>query len=81
MRVNLVLLAKGTALDIAVDEGGEAGPPEFSGDQLVSFQEAGMTGRFVIMAALEDGVAELVVRGNIDTAFISEDASFNLPVG
>ena len=44
MRVGFVLLAKGTAFDISADKGGEAGPPEFSGDQLASFQEARMTG-------------------------------------
>ena len=32
VRVNLILLAKGTALHISVDEGGESGPPKFSGD-------------------------------------------------
>ena len=36
MRVNFVLLAEGTALDISADEGSESGPPEFSGDQLAS---------------------------------------------
>ena len=30
--INFVLLAKGTALNIAADEGGESGPPEFGGD-------------------------------------------------
>ena len=32
MRVSLVLLAEGTALDIVADKGGEAGPPELGGD-------------------------------------------------
>ena len=81
MRVNLVLLAKGTAFDIAADKGGEAWPPEFSGDQLASLQEARMTGGFMIMAALEDGAAEGVVSGDVDMAFIGEDAGFDLPVG
>ena len=81
MCVNLVLLAKGTALDVAADEGSKAGPPEFSCDQLSCLQEARVTGGLVIMAALEDGTAEGVVRGDIDTAFVREDAGFNLPVG
>ena len=81
MRVNFVLLAKGTALDISADVGGEAGPPEFSCDQLSRFQEAGMTGGFVIMAALEDGAAEGIICGDIDTALVREDAGFDLPVG
>ena len=32
VRVNLILLAKGTALHVSADEGGESGPPKFSGD-------------------------------------------------
>ena len=80
MHVNLILLTKGTALDIAVDERSKAGPPEFSGDQLAGFQEAGMTGGVVIMAAVEDGAAEGVVRGDIDAALVREDAGFDLPV-
>ena len=36
VRVYFVLLAEGTALDIAADIGGEARPPEFSGDELAS---------------------------------------------
>ena len=70
VRVNFVLLAEGTALDVAADIGGEAGPPEFGGDQLSRFQETGMTSGFMIMAALEDGTAEGVVRGDVDAAFV-----------
>ena len=81
MRVNLVLLAKGTALHIAADKGGKAGPPEFSSDQLASFQEAGMTGGFMIMAAFKDGAAEGVICRDVDAAPVSEDAGFDLPVG
>ena len=33
------------------------------------------------MAALEDGVMEGVVGGNIDTPFVREDAGLDLPVG
>ena len=33
------------------------------------------------MTTLEDGMAEGIVRGDIDTSFVSEDAGFNLPVG
>ena len=58
----------------------EAGPPKFSGDQLASFQEAGVSGRFVIVAASEDGAAQGIVRGDVDAAFIREDARFDLPV-
>ena len=80
MCVNLVLLAKGTALDVAADEGGESGPPEFGGDQLSCFQEAGMAGRFMIMAVFEDGAAKGVVGRDVDTAFVGKDAGLDLPV-
>ena len=80
MRVDLVLLAKSAAFNIAADIGSEAGPPEFSGDQLASFQEAGMTGGFVIVATLEDGTAEGVVCRDVDATFVSKDAGFDLPV-
>ena len=80
MRVNLVLLAKGTALDIAADKGGEAWPPEVSGDQLASLQEAGMTGGFMIMAALEDGAVEGIVCRDVDVTLVRKDAGFDLPV-
>ena len=81
MHINLVLLAEGTAFDVVADEGGESGPPEFGGDQLSGFQETGMSGRLMIMAPLKDGAAKGIVRGNIDMAFIGEDAGFDLPVG
>ena len=80
MCVNLVLLTKGTALYIAADKGGKAGPPELGGNQLPGFQEAGVPGGFMIVASRQDGTAEGVVGGDIDTAFIGEDAGFDLPV-
>ena len=79
--VNLILLAKGTAFDISVDERSKAWPPKFGGDQLSGFQEAGVSGRFMIVALRKDGAAEGVVGGDIDTALIGKDAGFNLPVG
>ena len=81
MCVSLVLLAKSTAFDVAADIGSEAGPPEFCGDQLASFQEAGVTGGFVVVTPLEDGAAEGVVRGDVDAAFVRKDACLDLPVG
>ena len=58
MRVNLVLLASSTALDIAADKGGQARPPEFGCNELTGFKEAGMTSRFMIMAPFEDSTVE-----------------------
>ena len=80
MCISFVLLAKSTAFNIAPDIGSEARPPELSGDQLAGFQEAGMSRGFVIMAALEDGTAEGVVRRDIDATLVSKDAGFDLPV-
>ena len=80
MRVDLVLLAKGIAFHIAVDEGGEPRPPELGGDQLACFQKAWVAGRRVIVAARENGAAQGVVGRDIDTAFVGKDASFDLPV-
>ena len=80
MHVKLVLLAKGTALHIAADEGGESGPPEFSGNQLACFQEAGVASGLMIMASFENGAAKGVIHGDVDMAFVGKDASFDLPV-
>ena len=81
MCVNFVLLAESAALNILADKGGESGPPELGGDQLSCFQEAGMPGGFMIVAPFKDGAAKGIVCGDIDTAFIGEDAGFDLPVG
>ena len=80
MHVNFVLLAESTAFNIAADVGGEAGPPEFGRDQLASFQEAGVTSGLMIMAALEDGAAEGIIRRDVDATFVRKDAGLNLPV-
>ena len=61
MRVDLILLAKGTALYVAADEGGEPRPPKFSGDKLVCFQETGVAGRLMVMAACENGAAKGII--------------------
>ena len=80
MCVSFVLLAESTALNIAADIGSEARPTEFGSDQLASFQEAGVTGGLMIVATLEDGTAEGIVRRDIDAAFVREDTGFDLPV-
>ena len=40
-----------------------------------------MASRFMIVAALKNGAAKGIVCGDVDTAFVGEDAGFNLPVG
>ena len=70
MGIGFVLLAGCTALNIFTDVGGEAGPPKFSRNELASFQVAGVTGCVVVMAMLENSVAQGVVIGDIDVALI-----------
>ena len=53
--VGFVLLALSAAFDILADKGSKAWPPEFSGDQLAGLQEAGVAGRFMIVAMFEYG--------------------------
>ena len=79
--VGLVLLAGGTALDIFADVGGKAGPSEFRHDELSSFEVAGVTSTFMVVTSLENGVAEGIIVGDVDTALIGQDACFDLPVG
>ena len=40
-----------------------------------------MTGTFVVVTLLENGVAEGIVVGDIDTTLVGHDACFDLPVG
>ena len=47
---------------------------------MACFQEAGMTGGFMVMAACEDGAAEGIIRRDIDAALVGKDTSFDLPV-
>ena len=77
----LVLLAGRAALNVFADVGGEAGPPEFCCDELMSFEVAGVTGTFVVVTPLENGVAEETIVGDVDTTLIGQDACFDLPVG
>ena len=81
MSVGFVLLADGTAINVAVDIGGEAWPPELSSDKLAGLKEAWVAGRHVIVALFKDRTAEGVIRRDIDMAFVGEDACLGLPVG
>ena len=68
--VGLVLLADSTAFNIFADVGGETGPPKFCCNELSGFQVAGVPGTLVVMATLEDSVAEGIIVGDIDTALV-----------
>ena len=47
---------------------------------MTRFQEAGVTGRLVIMASFQDGAPKGIICGDIDTAFVRQDAGLNLPI-
>ena len=81
VRIGLVLLAGSTTFDIFTDVGGEAWPPELCCDELSGFQVAGVPGAFVVMATLENSVAEGIIGRDIYTALVGQDARFDLPVG
>ena len=81
MRICFVLLAGGAAFNVFVDIGGEAGPPEFCRNELASFKVAGMTGALVVVTSLENGAAEGIIVGDIDTPLVGQDACLDLPVG
>ena len=80
MCICFILLADGTAFNISADEGGESRPPELSSNKLTCFKETGMAGRLMVMASFEDGMAEGIISGDVDVAFIGEDTGLNLPV-
>ena len=40
-----------------------------------------MTSTFVVVTPVENGVAEGIVAGDVDTTLIGQDACFNLPIG
>ena len=81
MCVNFILLAGGAPFNISANKGSEAQPPKLRSNELTCFQETGVAGGFVVMAACENGAAEGLVSGNVDTTFVGEDAGFHLPVG
>ena len=58
MGIGFVLLAGCTAFNVFMDIGGQARPPEFSHDELAGFQVPRVAHSVVVVAALEDGMAE-----------------------
>ena len=80
MGIGSILFAGCAAFDIFTDIGYEARPSEFSRDELAGFQVSRMAGSVVVMASLENGLAERIVSRNIDPALIGQDTHLNLPV-
>ena len=40
-----------------------------------------MSSCFVVVASLKDGMADGVITGDVDSAFVGEDSGFMLPIG
>lgn len=53
MGVSFILLAKGAACDILLDEGCKARPPELGSDESSALEVARMSGGRMVMAALD----------------------------
>ena len=74
------MLACGTALNILAYVLCETQPPEFGGNELASLKVAGVSSRFVVVTAGEDGAVERVIWRNIDTTLVGKDMVVELPV-
>ena len=81
MCVNLVLLARGTSMDICANIGCKAQPPKFRGNELASFENSWMTGSGVVMVAGNNGMAKCSIIWHVDLVLISQDTSIIVPVG
>ena len=81
MGIDLVLLARGTAVDKTVNIRGEARPPKLRGNKLASFENSRMTSSGMVMVTSNDRVAQVSISRDIDTALVSQDASIIVPVG
>ena len=80
MGIDFVLLARGTSVDITANVRGEAWPPKFRGNQLVSFENARMASSGMIMVSSNDRVVESGISGNVDVTLVSQDAGIVAPV-
>ena len=80
MCVGLVLLAHSTAFNIFLHMLCKTQSPELSRNKLMGLEVSCMTGSFMVMILGEDGVAEQVIRGDIDMAFVCQDMVIVLPI-
>ena len=74
-------MARGATFDIFAHKLCETGPPKFRGDELASFEITWVTSGLMVVAVGEDGTVEGVLRGDVDTTLIGQDAVIELPVG
>ena len=61
MCVDLVLLARSTALNITVDIGGEARPPKLRSNKLASLENTRMTRCGMVMVASDDRMVKVAI--------------------
>ena len=80
MCVDLVLLARGTTTDIALNIRGEAWPPKLRGNKLASFENTRVTCCGVVMMASNNRMAKIGIGWDINTALVSQNASIIVPV-
>ena len=80
MGIDLVLLARGTAVDKTVNIRGEARPPKLRGNKLASFENSRMTSSGMVMVTSNDRVVQVSIGRDIDAALVSQDASIIVPV-
>ena len=62
------------------DKRGEIWPPKVRGNKLASFQEAGVSGGGMVMAATKDVATEVSSGGNVNATFIGEYSIGMLPI-
>ena len=74
------MLAHGTAFNVLMYKLYKAWPPEFSGDELTSFEITGVTSSLVVVTAGKDRTMEGILQGNIDLSFVHKDVVIILPV-
>ena len=79
--IDLVLLARGTAVYIAANEGSKARPPKFRGNKLMSFKNARVASSRVVMMAGNHRSAKVCICRNVNMILKSEDTHIIVPVG
>ena len=79
--VGFVLLACGTAFNILVHKLCESQPSKLRGDKLTSLEITWVTSSLMIMTMSENGAAEGILQGYVDTAFVGQDVIIKFPVG
>ena len=81
MHVHLVVLASCTARNVLAGKGGKAWPPKLRCDELVGFENTGVTCCGMVMVSRDNGAAEVGVGRDVNVILKGQDASIVLPIG